>query len=90
MTEGSTAARCWPRLAVLLLAALHSAHGWVTVSPQGRVTIKAETQVGHWELAEEVDPRKALYVTGDVNVGRDPANVNIWCARNDSKLRKAS
>ena len=47
-------------------------------------------QVGHWELAEEVDPRKALYVTGDVNVGRDPANVNIWCARNDSKLQKAS
>ena len=45
---------------------------------QGRVTIKAETQIGHWELPEEVDARKSLFVTGDVNVGRDPSNVNVW------------
>lgn len=32
----------------------------------------------HWELPEEVDPRKSLFVTGDVNVGRDPSNVNVW------------
>ena len=34
--------------------------------------------VGHWELPEEVDARKSLFVTGDVNIGRDPSNVNVW------------
>ena len=47
------------RVVHLALAAslLRCTDGWVTVSPQGRVTIKAETQIGHWELPEEVDPR---------------------------------
>ena len=25
-----------------------------------------------------MDARKSLFVTGDVNVGRDPSNVNVW------------
>jgi hypothetical protein len=25
-----------------------------------------------------VDARKSLFVTGDVNIGRDPSNVNVW------------
>ena len=25
-----------------------------------------------------MDPKKSLFVTGDVNVGRDPSNVNVW------------
>lgn len=62
----------------VVMCLVGGSHGWVTVSPQGRVTIKAETQIGHWELPEEVDPRKSLFVTGDVNVGRDPSNVNVW------------
>ena len=33
-------------LSVAVLGLVGSAHGWVTVSPQGRVTIKAETQIG--------------------------------------------
>lgn len=95
-------------LTVVVLSLVGSVHAWVTVSPQGRVTIKAETQIGyativlalvarrsdaqhadqlsdtcavllrHWELPEEVDPRKSLFVTGDINVGRDPSNVNVW------------
>ena len=39
---------------VLVLLLVQPVVGWVTVSPQGRVTIKAETQIGHWELPEEV------------------------------------
>ena len=25
-----------------------------------------------------MDARKSLFVTGDVNIGRDPSNVNVW------------
>jgi hypothetical protein len=41
-------------------------------------TARAGVLHRHWELPEEVDPRKSLFVTGDVNVGRDPSNVNVW------------
>ena len=34
-------------LSVAVLGLVSRAHGWVTVSPQGRVTIKAETQIGY-------------------------------------------
>ena len=35
-------------LALVVLTGLAGiSHGWVTVSPQGRVTIKAETQIGY-------------------------------------------
>jgi hypothetical protein len=41
-------------------------------------TARAGVLHRHWERPEEVDPRKSLFVTGDVNVGRDPSNVNVW------------
>jgi hypothetical protein len=52
-----------------LLLLSSQAHGWITVSPEGNMTLMTTAQVGDWDHGTTGEP-KDLYVTGDVHIGK--------------------
>ena len=52
-----------------LLLLSSQAHGWITVSPEGNMTLMTTTQVGDWDHGTTGEP-KDLYITGDVHIGK--------------------
>ena len=52
-----------------LLLFFNQAHGWITVSPEGNMTLMTTAQVGDWDHGTTGEP-KDLYVTGDVHIGK--------------------
>ena len=52
----------------MLLLSSH-VHGWITVSPEGNMTLMTTAQVGDWDHGTTGEP-KDLYVTGDVHIGK--------------------
>jgi len=54
------------RSACVLLLSSH-VHGWITVSPEGNMTLMTTAQ--DWDHGTTGEP-KDLYVTGDVHIGK--------------------
>ena len=54
---------------LLLAVSAPCANAWITVSPEGNMTLMTTTQVGDWDHGTTGEP-KDLYITGDVHIGK--------------------
>ena len=57
------------RSLLLLAVSAPCANAWITVSPEGNMTLMTTTQVGDWDHGTTGEP-KDLYITGDVHIGK--------------------
>ena len=57
---------------LLQLGLLRGAHGYISVTPEGNLTLYGATSVGAWESSETSD----LYVTGGVVLGRVESDID--------------